>query len=201
MEVQVLVATMNQNNYALLEKMNIRSNAIIGNQCDDNSVADFIWKGHKIKYLNFAEKGVGLNRNNALMRANGDYCLFADDDMVYDDDYVEKVRNAFNKIKDADIIIFNLKEKNPTRFIIKKITKVNYFNYLRYGTARVAVKLKSVRNNGIFYSSYFFPFTINQITYIINNYYFTAIFTHNWITTIDLFFIFFSNIIITPRRV
>lgn len=152
MKVQVLVATMNQNDYALLEKMNIRSNAIIGNQCNDNSITDFIWKGHKIKYLNFAEIGVGLNRNNALMRANGDYCLFADDDMVYEDDYVEKVCNAFNKIKDADIIVFNLKEKNPTRFIIKKITKVNYFNYLRYGTARVAVKLQSIRNNGIFFN-------------------------------------------------
>lgn len=155
MNIQVLVASMNQEGYSLLEKMNIKSDAIIGNQCGKNSIEEFNWKNYKIKYLNFAEKGVGLNRNNALMRATGEYCLFADDDMVYEDDYVEKVEKAFQNLKDADVIIFNLKEENPTRFIIKKITKVNYFNYLRYGTARIAVKLESIRENGIFFNQCF----------------------------------------------
>lgn len=155
MKIQVLVATMNQKDYTLLTKMNIKSDAIIGNQCDINSIEEFNWKNYKIKYLNFAERGVGLNRNNALMRASGEYCLFADDDMIYEDDYVEKVENIFRDLKDADVVIFNLKEKNPTRFIIKKITKVNYFNYLRYGTARIAVKLESIRENGIFFNQCF----------------------------------------------
>ena len=75
MKVQVLVAAMHQKDHALLEKMNIQSDAIVANQCDFNSVEDFEWNGHKIRYLNFAERGVGLNRNNALMRANGDICL------------------------------------------------------------------------------------------------------------------------------
>lgn len=152
MKVQVLIATMNQSDYSLLEKMNIRSDAIVGNQCNYNRVDDFMWNGYKIKYLNFAEKGVGLNRNNALMRAYADYCLFADDDMIYEDDYVEKIYHEFATLQDADVIIFNLREKDPQRFIIKKITKVNYFNYLRYGTARIAVKLKSIRDNGIFFN-------------------------------------------------
>lgn len=155
MEVQVLVASMNQKDYSLLEKMNIKSAAIIGNQCKINRIDNFIWKEHKITYLNFAERGVGLNRNNALMRADADYCLFADDDMIYEDNYVDKVCSAFKQLNDADVIIFNLKEDNPSRFVIKKITKVNYFNYLRYGTARIAIKLKSIRENGIFFNQCF----------------------------------------------
>ena len=71
--VQVLVAAMNQTDHSLLDRMNIQSDAIIGNQCDYNSVEKFEYDGHSITYLNFAERGVGLNRNNALMRATADY--------------------------------------------------------------------------------------------------------------------------------
>jgi len=81
MKIQVLVAAMNQTDHSLLEHMNIKSDAIIGNQCAYNNVEHFEWNGHDITYLNFAEKGVGLNRNNALMRAEAEVCLFADDDM------------------------------------------------------------------------------------------------------------------------
>ena len=152
MTIQVLVAAMNQIDHSLPEKMNINSDAIVGNQCDHNSIEEYEWEGHTIKYLNFAERGVGLNRNNALMRATGDICLFADDDMVYSADYVNTIIKAFEKHPDADVIVFNLIEKSPTRYIIKKEEKVGYFNYLRYGTARVAVKLKSIRENGILFN-------------------------------------------------
>lgn len=155
MKIQVLVATMYQKNHTLLKKMNIKSNAIIGNQCNCNGVEKFKYNEHDITYLNFNEKGVGLNRNNALMRATGDICLFADDDMIYKDNYVEIVEKAFNENPKADVLIFNLIEKNPRRYIIKKKCKINYFNYMRYGTARIAVKLKSIKENGIYFNQCF----------------------------------------------
>lgn len=155
MKIQVLVAAMHQKDHSLLEKMHLRTDAIVANQCDYNSIEDFEWNGHNVRYLNFAERGVGLNRNNALMRATGDVCLFADDDMVYVDDYVEKVEKAFEMIPDADVIAFNLIEPKITRYVIKKSYKVGYLNYLRFGTARVAIRLKSVREKGIFFNQCF----------------------------------------------
>lgn len=155
MTVQVLVATMHQSDHSLLEKMNIQSDAIVGNQCDRNEIEDFTWKGHRIKYLNFAERGVGLNRNNALMRADGDICLFADDDMVYVDGYTEKIEKAFLDNPKADVIVFNLIEENSSRKQITKVARVGYLNYLRYGTARVAFKLKSVKTQGIYFNQCF----------------------------------------------
>lgn len=155
MSVQVLVAAMNQTDKSLIEKMNIQSDAIVGNQCSKNSIENFIYGNHCITYLNFAEKGVGLNRNNALMRATGKYCLFADDDMVYVDNYPNIVESWFKKIPEADIIVFNLKEIDSDRYFIKKIEKVGKLNYLRYGTARVAIKLDSVKKNGIYFNQCF----------------------------------------------
>ena len=117
MRIQILVAAMNQKDHNLLKKLNIRSDVIVGNQCGYDSVEHFEYNGKAATYLNFNEKGVGLNRNNTLMRADGDICLFSDDDMVYMNDYVEKVENAFLHYPNADVIIFNLFEKNPTRWI------------------------------------------------------------------------------------
>jgi len=155
MKIQVLIASMNQTDHCLLNKMNIQSDAIVGNQCDRNSVDEFIFNGHSIKYLNFAERGVGLNRNNALMRASADICLFADDDMRYFDGYEDIVIKAFVDNPKADVIIFNLKEKKPTRYINRNIRRVNCLNFLRYGAARIAIKTNSVRLEGIFFNQCF----------------------------------------------
>lgn len=155
MRIQVLVAAMNQTDHSLLKKMNIQSDVIVGNQCDTDRIDRFNYNGFDALYLNFNERGVGLNRNNALMRATGDICLFADDDMVYEDNYVEMIEKAFIDFPCADVIVFNLKEKVPTRKKISKPTKVGYFNYLRYGTARIAVRLQSVKKRGIYFNQCF----------------------------------------------
>ncbi len=153
--VQVLVAAMHQTDHSLPEKMNLRSDAIIGNQCDRNEIERFEYNGHRITYLSFAERGVGLNRNNALMRADGELCLFADDDMVYCDDYVQTVTAAFDAHPEADVLIFNLIEKTPVRPLIRKFARVSYLNFLRYGTARVAFRNESVRRQGIYFNQCF----------------------------------------------
>lgn len=159
MNIQVLVATMHQKDYSLLEKMNIQTDAIVGNQCDHNSIEQFKWKDHEIKYLNFAERGVGLNRNNALMRADAEICLFADDDIVFLDDYPKIVEAAFREHPEADVLIFNIDEPyknvNERRYVIKKYARVHYLNYMRYGTVRIAVRLRRVKEKGIYFNQMF----------------------------------------------
>lgn len=158
MRVQVLVAAMNQTDHSLLEKLNIKSDVIVGNQCDRDEIERFDYNGHRAVYLSFAERGVGLNRNNALMRADGDICLFADDDMTYADDYVEKVLQAFEQNPKADVIVFNLDEpyaKGRKRYRIPKKKRLNRFNYLRYGCARIAVRLQSIKGNAIYFNQCF----------------------------------------------
>lgn len=156
MNMQILVATMNQSDYTLLNKMNIISDAIVVNQCDENRFVEFDYNGNSIKWMNLKEIGVGLNRNNSLMRATADICLFADDDIVYDKDCEKLVLRAFNENPKADVLIFNLYDKtNQNRKMINKVVKVHWLNYLRYGTARVAIKLESVRFNGILFNQCF----------------------------------------------
>lgn len=153
MRIQVLVAAMHQKDASLLEKMNIQSDAIVGNQCQENRVEQFLWKDRKITYLSFAERGVGLNRNNALLRADGDVCLFADEDMRYCEDYPGLVERAFAAHPDADAIVFNLKTVGDTTRVERRINRdskrVRWYNALNYGAARLAVKNSSVRRENL----------------------------------------------------
>ena len=71
MNLEVLIATVNQAKpFSLVEKMKLNSDAIIANQTDHVSYEEKNIKNNKIKLYNFKERGVGLNRNNALMRSD-----------------------------------------------------------------------------------------------------------------------------------
>lgn len=157
MNLQVLLSTMNQSDHSIIDNVNIKTDAIVVNQCDRNEIEEFIHNGRTIKFLSFAERGVGVSRNNALMRATGDICLFADDDVVYEDNYEEKVINAFMKNPKADVILFNMlsTDKDRESSKITKQHKVGYTNCLRYGTVRIAVKTERVHMANIFFSLMF----------------------------------------------
>lgn len=152
MKIEVLVAAMNQTDYSLVDKMKITTDAIVGNQCDKNEITHIKKQKNRVTYLSFNEKGVGLNRNNSLMRSQGDILLFADDDLVYVDDYEEIILKQFRENPKADVIIFNIKEKVPERYIIKKKFRVNWYNFMRFGAVRIAVKRRSIQEKGVFFN-------------------------------------------------
>jgi len=155
-KVEVLITTMDMtSSHELVERMNIRTDAFIGNQTDHNYISNEVIHEHNVKIFSFEERGVGLNRNNLLMRTDADYCLFGDDDLVYVDDYEKIVKEQFKNNPDADILIFNLEEVNSQRYQITQKFKVNYFNFMRFGAARVAIRKKSISLNAIYFNQNF----------------------------------------------
>lgn len=157
MDLQVLVSTMHQTDHGLLKRMNIQSDAIVVNQCAKNEFEEFEYKGNKIRFLSLAERGVGLSRNTALMRATADVCLFADDDLRYVDNYVKIIHEAFENNPTADMIMFNVPSMNSKRPSneINKRHRVRWFNCLKYGAVRIAMKTGKIRHANIFVSLIF----------------------------------------------
>lgn len=157
MKVETLVSSMYQENYNLVSQMNIQTDAIIINQGNINKIDEFKYKENNIRFLSFNERGVGLSRNTALMRAKGDICIFADEDLEYVDGYEKIIVNEFLKNPSADIILFNVLSNNPERpnYIIKKQNKVKLYNCLRYGAVRIAIKTQKVKEANIYFSLMF----------------------------------------------
>ena len=73
-KLQVLVATMHQKDLSLVEKMNIRCDAVIANQADKNEILT----EDNVTMITTKTRGVGLNRNIALLAADAEILLFAD---------------------------------------------------------------------------------------------------------------------------
>lgn len=153
MSLQVLVATINQTDYSLPDRMNIQSDALIGNQCGRNEVTRIDYQGYLVRYFSFAEQGVGLNRNSVLMRATKDICVLADDDQVFVGGYRNLILDKFQEYPDADVIIFNVYSKRG--FIIQKPFRVRFHNFMRFGGPRIAFRRRSVTKNGISFNLHF----------------------------------------------
>lgn len=158
MNLEVLVATMGQRELTLDEKMNIRCDAIIANQCNewkyDEKMTDF----GRVRMLSSATVGVGKNRNLAMAMSEAEIVLFADDDIIYYDGMPESVKKAFDELPDADMIFFGLDMTRGGAVFEKRrepIKRRRLWNALKYGAGRMAVRRSSLEKYGIGFSELF----------------------------------------------
>lgn len=157
MTYQLLVATMHQSDTTLFQRMNLSSDAIIVNQCDKNCIEELHIGKAAVKFMSLQERGVGLSRNTALMRATADIVEFADDDMIFTDTYCEDVLRTFAEHPEADAIIFSVESLNPDRPLrkIKQFERISRWQALKYGCARLAIRREKLSYNSISFSLLF----------------------------------------------
>lgn len=154
-KVEVLVACMNQKNFDLYDIMNLQTDAILANQADIFSYEEIKKNNNNIKLITTHDRGVGKNRNKALIYATGEYLVCADQDMIYKDGYEQIILEAFNHKPNADIIVFNLKYLNrftKGRKACTKFKRIHWWNSMRYGAARIAIKRTSLEKANISFS-------------------------------------------------
>lgn len=156
MTLQTLVSCVKQNISNIATKMNLCSDAIVINQCDENSYAEYKHNDYKIKCYSFAEKGVGLSRNNALLRSEADIILFSDEDIVYDDGYDKKIIEAFEARPYADMLLFNMdvSEERAT-YHTEEEHSVHLWNCGRYPTYSFACRRDKIISNNITFNLLF----------------------------------------------
>ncbi|MBO5702765.1 MAG: glycosyltransferase [Clostridia bacterium] len=157
-KMQVLVATMHQNDVSLAEKMNIRCSAVIANQADRDEIINCETEFGNIKMVTTATRGVGLNRNIALMAADAEVLLFSDDDVVYNDAMPENVTAAFESLPQADVIIFGMdivKNGKITERRHLKRGRLRVWNAMRFGTYTVAVRRSAIVKGNITFNQCF----------------------------------------------
>ena len=156
MKLQVLVSAVNRDREELIESMNLKADAIIINQTDVHGYTQLNKNGFTYDCYDFVEKGVGLSRNNALLRADADIVLFSDEDITYEDDFAGKVIEAFEDNPSADMLLFNFNvcESRRTYWIQKK-HRVRIHNSGRYPTYSFAIRLDKLRKSRVMYSLLF----------------------------------------------
>lgn len=170
MKLQVLVATMGQQDTTIAEQMNIRCNAVVANQADRDEVLCTDTAYGQIKMITTPTRGVGLNRNIALAAATGDILLLADDDVVYRDDMPRQVVQAFEENPQADVLVFGMEMvRDGAVFETRQDSfhRLHVWNAMRYGTYRIAVRRRALVDQHITFHQRFgggCPFSAGEDT-------------------------------------
>ena len=158
-ELQVLCVSMHQKDFSLVDKMNIKTDAIISNQCDETSYNKCVIENNVIELISSETRGVGINRNIGLANASGRICLLSDDDMVLRKDYESMIIRDFDNHPDADLLIFNIGTTTPEfgriPTVTRKFKRLRWWNKNPYGAPRVAFRLNSIRRTNIYFSELF----------------------------------------------
>ncbi len=156
MKIQMLVSAVNQDVRTLAERMNIRTDAVVINQCGENSYEEYNHCSHAVCCYSFKERGVGLSRNSALMRAQAEISVFADEDIIYEDGYEKKIELAFDNNKEADMILFNVKVAPSRRTYWNEGEKrIRWYNYGRYPAYSIAARTDSLHRANVSFSLLF----------------------------------------------
>jgi len=159
MNLQILVATMNQNNLDLVKKMNIKSNVLIANQTDMYNYlkedGDFL-----IEMLSTHTKGLSINRNLAISCSSVDaeYIMFLDDDVVLSDDYLDVIKKEFEEHPYAKAIKFSLYATAGNRHRAKKSFKFCKANRKLIGPVGVVglvIRKDVLERNNLFFNQMF----------------------------------------------
>ena len=154
--LETLVASLGQDVSTLAERMNLQSDAVIVNQGETNTYEEYEHRGSRIRAYTFAERGVGLSRNNALLRAKGDICLFSDEDIVYEEGYADRVLEAFEKRPHADMLLFNMNvDEDRATYHTEKEHRVRFYNSGRYPTYSFAIRREKLHKANVTFSLLF----------------------------------------------
>ena len=157
-KLQILVATMHRTDMSFIADMNIRCSAVIANQADREEITNKKTEYGTLKMITTATRGVGLNRNIALLAAESEIVLFADDDMVYRNDVPEKVLNAFRDNPSADVIIFGVDIVKGGEIVERRYlpnVRRRVWNSMKFGTYAIAARRKSLLRENIMFSQNF----------------------------------------------
>lgn len=156
--VELLVATMHQTDFSKIEEMHIHSDVIFANQADRADYAETEIDGCRVRMYTTPDRGVGRNRNLALVHSTAELVIFADDDMIYSDGYADAVCKAFDEVPQADVLVFETDFSRNGEIYNRNehpLAKLPYRKSWKYGTYAFAARRASLEKANIWFHMQF----------------------------------------------
>ncbi|MEN2281236.1 glycosyltransferase family A protein [Algoriphagus sp. SE2] len=150
MDIQVLISTTNPDPK---DFYNLNFDKLIISQNDRGIVEE----NELIKFLSFDEKGLSKSRNRAIQESSADIGLIADDDLIYFEDFEAKIKNAFEKFPDADILTFKITtpDGKPYKKYSDSPFKHSRTSIYKVSSVEMVLKLSSIKSAGVAFDERF----------------------------------------------
>lgn len=115
--VCVLMSCMYQKDDSIVERTNIQTDVVVINQCDEEKVAERFLINNKgreclVRFICTRERGLSRSRNMAINYATQPICLICDDDELLENDYEEKILQAYSDNPEMDCILFMIDRRD-----------------------------------------------------------------------------------------
>ncbi len=146
MRVEVLISAMDVEDINFYKKFNLECDALIINQAGKNSYEEIEDDGKKIRMITTDTKGLAVSRNLALLNSTADIVIFADDDEVFEEGYLDRVKDGFIEYPDVDFFVFKTIIYQDGKEIIKVQEEKNlsFYNSLRYGSVHFVFRREPI---------------------------------------------------------
>jgi len=114
MKLEVLMSCMHQTDDAIVKNTKITGDVVVINQCDWNDYKEYPTENGLVRFYATKDRGLTKSRNMAIEKSKADICLLCDDDEIMEPDYESVILKAYEELPQADVIIFNMKNRSAT---------------------------------------------------------------------------------------
>ena len=155
MKIEHIISTMYRTEFSFLERMNLQLDGIVVNQGNENALDSYQTKrGSCYQIYSTTERGLSRSRNMLLEKSDADICMIADDDVEYRDNYVDTVREAYERHPDADIIVFcfSHKKDQDTRVRYVEDIRLHMWNISKAASVEITFRRNAVVKAGLHFN-------------------------------------------------
>ena len=149
--LEILIATMHQNQLNIAETIRIQTDALLINQTDTPMNLDRSIQEKWVRMRSFSERGISRSRNRALDFSKGEICHIADDDFQCHTDYKKRILQAYQENLDADIIVFRVPNLDNERDKVfsKSRKQVGFLRSMKVTSTEITFNRQRVLDSGV----------------------------------------------------
>ncbi len=151
MKIISLVSAVDQNIEEMIGGMHLETDAVVVNQCGEESERSYTVGDHAVIQINMKERGVGLSRNTCIEYApDCDIILFTDEDIIYDEGYSASILEAYDSHPEADALFFNVRVCEARRtYWNGDYKRIRFYNYGRYPAYSISIRKSALDRTGV----------------------------------------------------
>lgn len=147
MKVEILMSCMHQPDGTLVRRSAITGDAVVINQCNQNSFDVCPTKNGTARIYSVTERGLTHSRNLAIEKSDADVCLLCDDDEIFTEDYAEKICSAYEALPDADVIILKMIGRTPS--FPDRVMRLRFPKTMKVSSWQISFRRESLLRNGV----------------------------------------------------
>ena len=149
MKLEVLLSCMNQRVDALVQRSRLTGDAVVINQCDEDSCVQFPTENGTARVFSVRQRGLTRSRNMAIRQARADVCLLCDDDEVFLPGYEEKILTAWESLPQADVLVFKILDR-PVSFP-DRVTRLRFPRTMKVSSPQISFRRERLLGAGVYF--------------------------------------------------